>query len=376
MLGAACLCLAACTPAAVLRVFDNLHLTAGQVHTAKASFPYEIQRAETSYVLPAQYSYQGRLHSTDTFLKKSGTAGLVIVHDGKIVYENYAYGKNAKSRFHAWSVSKSVVSALIGIAIDEGYIGDVSDPVIKYVPSLSATAYADSTVQDVLEMASGVRFDETYNLGTDVFRLQVAVGKDLSEEVHKYVVKDHATGTFNAYKSLDTVVLGMVLASATGQTITSYLQSRLWEPAGMTQDARWLADRNGLEGASCCLQATLRDQAKFGLIYLNDGFYDGRQIIPRQWVIDSLDTSKPHLQPGENPNSDDSWGYGYQWWIPDTGNDYAAVGVYNQFIYVNPDVNLVIAKASAPFSYLVNDREDEHIAFFRAISEHIKSKQD
>lgn len=360
--------LVACSSGTVHKVFDNLHLTAGDVHTAAADYPSELERSADDYQLPEQYFFNDSMRPTSKLLQASGTAGMIIIHEGKIVYETYGYGKNQDSRFLAWSVSKSVTSALVGIAIDEGFIDTVSDPVVKYVPSLQTTAYADSTIEDVLEMASGVKFDETYNIGTDVFRLQQAVGRDLSKEVHQYVVSDNTSGTFNAYKSIDTVVLGMILVNATGQSVTAYLQSRLWEPAGMTGEAKWLADRNGLEATFCCLQATLRDWAKFGLIYLNNGFYNNKQIIPQQWVSASLDTSKPHLQPGKNPLSDDEWGYGYQWWIPDTGNDYAAVGVFNQFIYVNPDVNLIIVKGSGALSYLVNEREDEHIALFRAIS--------
>ncbi len=365
----ACVGLAACSPPQVFKVFDNL--PAGQVHVAEAGFPNPVPDASTRYTLPETYFFADDARSVARLLERSGTGAMVIVHRGEVVYESYHHGKDSSSRFLAWSVTKSVTSALVGIAVEEGYIDAVSDPVTKYVPELTQTAYAQATVEDVLEMASGVRFDETYWIGTDVFRLQLAVATDLSREVQGFVVSDHAPGTFNGYKSSDTQVLAMVLQNATGTTLTEYLQSRLWEPAGMTGSAEWLADKNGLEASYCCLRATVRDLAKFGLIYLNKGFYNGRQIVPEQWVLDSLNTGKPHLQPGENPQSDDTWGYGYQWWIPDDGQDYAAVGVYNQFVYVNPQAELVIAKVSAPPSYLADDREDEHIALFREISRDI-----
>lgn len=362
----ACLGISACSAPQVLKVFDNL--PAGQTHIAEAGDPAPIPDSATPYTLPETYEFAGETRSVARLLARSGTAGMVIVYKGQVVYEDYNYGKDSNSRFLAWSVTKSVTSALVGIAVAEGYIDAVTDPVTKYVPALADTAYAGTTVEEVLQMSSGVRFDETYWLGTDVFRLQLAVGTDLTREVMKYTVADHEPGTFNAYKSSDTQVLAMVLQSATGVSLTEYLQSRIWEPAGMTQSAQWLADRNGLEASYCCLRATVRDLAKFGLIYLNRGFYNNRRIVPEQWVTDSLDTSKPHLQPGDNPQSDDTWGYGYQWWIPDEGQDYAAVGVYNQFIYVNPQAELVIAKSSAAPSYMADDREDEHIAFFREIS--------
>ncbi|MDX1692533.1 MAG: serine hydrolase [Ketobacteraceae bacterium] len=364
-----CLFLSGCTsPPGTLLVFDNLHLIAGSVNTVEANHPIDIPDAAEQYSLPMTYEFQSEIRETPKFLTDSGTAGMVIVHKGKVIYEDYNYGKNRDSLFLLWSVTKSVTSALVGIAIEEGYINAVTDPVTDYVPSLANTAYANSTIEDVLEMASGIKFNETYLPGTDIFWLQLAIGGNLDKHIQGFKVSDHPSGTFNEYKSSDTQVLGMVLAQATGQSLAAYLQTRVWDPAGMTGNAKWLADRYGREAAWCCLRATVRDMAKFGLIYLNNGFYNNSQIVPEQWVAASVDTSKPHLQPGDNPQSDDSWGYGYQWWVPDTGNDYSAVGVYNQFIYVNPDADLVIAKTSGPPDYAENWREDEHIAFFRAIS--------
>lgn len=364
-----CVSLSACGSPFVLTIFDLIDITAGNKNIAKANTPSPLTSSAVSYELPESYDFEDQPRSTTNFLKKTGTAGLLVVHQGEIVYEDYNHGKNQNSRFLLWSVSKSVTSALVGIAIEEGHINSVTDPVTDYVPELATTAYANTTIEDSLEMASGVKFNETYLPGTDVFFLQLTLGGSFDKEVQKYQDLDYTPGTFNQYKSLDTVVLGMVLEAATGESIALYLESRIWEPAGMTNDAVWLADDDGLEAAYCCLKATVRDQAKFGLIYLNNGFYNGSQIIPQQWILDSLDNSKPHLQPGENPFSEWDWGYGYQWWMRDTNNDYSAIGVFNQFVYVNPDADLVIVKASGNPTYLNNDRENEHIALFRRISD-------
>ncbi|MCG8669650.1 MAG: beta-lactamase family protein [Pseudomonadales bacterium] len=365
--------LAACSPPNILFTFDQLKNLSGDVHTISATNPSPIPTDLQENVLPDTYWYKGRERDTASLLRETGTAGLVIVHNDKVIHEAYDYGNDERSTFASWSVAKSFTSALVGIAIEDGYINSVEDLVVDYVPELATTAYATSTIEDVLEMASGVDFSETYMIGTDVWNLQLAIGGNLEDEVTQYVELKNEPGTFNAYKSLDTQVLGLLLVRATGQTVSSYLETRLWEPAGMTNDATWLADKEGLEATFCCLQATTRDFAKLGLIYLNNGYYNGQQIINEQWISASLDTSKPHLQPGNHSQSDYDWGYGYQWWFRDERNDYSAVGIFNQFVYIDPEKNLVIAKNSAAPMYLLNDRENEHFALFRAIGDALNS---
>lgn len=366
----------ACSPPILLNTFDAMDSFAGSVNDIRSTNPSPIGLALKDKVIPSIYQFNGRDKDTNAFLKKSGTAGLVIIHNGHIINETYYHGKSQDTLFASWSVAKSFTSALIGIAIDEGHIKSVNDLVANYVPALANTAYASATIEDVLEMASGVTFVESYMIGTDVFNLQLAVTNDLAKETLSYQDLDHEPGSFNAYKSLDTQVLGMVLSAATGQSVSSYLESRLWGPAGMTNDAKWLTDRNGMEATFCCMKATTRDFAKLGLIYLNKGFYNNQQIVPTEWVQDSLDISKPHLQPGDNPQSDYDWGYGYQWWFQDNSGDYAAIGIFNQFVYVDPELNLVIAKNSAAPGYLLNDLENEHFALFRAIGRQIANQLD
>jgi CubicO group peptidase (beta-lactamase class C family) len=165
------------------------------------------------------------------------------------------------------------------------------------------------------------------------------------------------------------------LEAATGQTLTSYLEKMIWQRIGMESDAYWLVDSKGRELAFGCLNAVLRDYARFGQLYLNEGLWAGEQVVPAEWVRASVTPDAPHLQPGRNPASNSVLGYGYQWWIPgDPEGDYVAIGVYNQFIYINPTHRVVIAKSSAYPDYTVDgvEKELETIAAFRAIAKSLQ----
>jgi hypothetical protein len=168
--------------------------------------------------------------------------------------------------------------------------------------------------------------------------------------------------------------LGWLLRRVTGTTESAYLEATLWQPLGMESDAYWVTDDQGAEFAAGGLNATLRDFAKLGQLYLHGGGWNGRQIIPAEWVRESVTPDAPHLMPGKRASADSHWGYGFQWWVPDASGAFCAVGIYNQFVYVNPRLGLVIAKTSANHTYGLaddeaSDREDEHIAFFKAVEQ-------
>jgi CubicO group peptidase (beta-lactamase class C family) len=168
-------------------------------------------------------------------------------------------------------------------------------------------------------------------------------------------------------------VLGMLLVRATGKSLSAYTEEKLWRPLHMENDAFWITDQAGMELAAGGFNATLRDYARFGELYRNHGRWDGRQLVPEAWVRASTVPGKPHLQAGKRAGSDMLFGYGYQWWTPPSGNEgeYTAIGVYNQFVYVNPDKAVVIAKTSANRAYGVDestDREFETLQVFNAIA--------
>lgn len=331
--------------------------------------PHHLRQADTPIKLPRSFRYNYFPIYTKNFLERTGTGGLLVIKDNEIVFEKYYLGTDAQTKFLSWSVAKSITSALFGMAVSQGHISDVDDLASEYVPELIGSVFEDVSIKDLLQMSSGVAFEEEYtNLNSDAARQFLALNKSLDEFSKTITVKEHPPGTFNRYKSIDTQILGRVLSKATGQSVSSYTETNLWKPLGAAGSAFWLTDRYDVEATWCGFGATLRDYAKFGLLYLNEGWWEDAQLLPAEWISASINTSEPHLRPGDNPQSDDTWGYGYQWWVPDESGDYMAIGVFNQFIYINPNKNIVIVKNSANPQYLLREAEDEHLALFREIS--------
>ena len=324
--------------------------------------------------LPPTYEFDGETKDLVRFLDDTWTTGLVVLREDKIVFEEYYRGNSATSKTISWSVAKSFVSAMIGIAVAEGDIADIHQPVTDFVPILTSTGYDGVSIKDVLQMSSGVRFNEDYgDFFSDINRLgrAIAFGTPV-EDIVLRLKRERTPGTYLHYVSMDTQVLGMVLRAATGQTVTSYLEKKIWQKIGMESDAYLLVDSKGMEMVFGCLIAVLRDYARLGMLYLNEGAWNGEQIIPSGWVQTSVTADVPHLRPGCRPTSDSVLGYGFQWWIPpEPEGDFLAIGIYNQFIYVHPGHRVVIAKSSAYPDYNLdgNEKELESIAVFRAIAE-------
>lgn len=342
-------------------------------HVIKASSsPWSFPRGET-IALPETYVFEGETRNTQTFIEETDTVALLVVEDGAIVYENYWLTGGPDVHWMSMSVGKSFVSALVGIALEEGLIRSITDPITDYVPKLAGSAYDGVKIKDILQMSSGARWDEDYsNPESDIMRFIYAFGTGGSlNDFTDTLVGEREPGTFNYYNSMDTQALGMLLVGATGQSLSSYAETRLWEPLGMESDAYWITDDARMEMAAGGLQLTARDFAKLGQLYLQNGSWNGRQIVPAQWVHDSVTPDAPHVMPGLDPEY--PIGYGYQWWVPQgTEGEYSAIGVYNQFIYVNPTNRLVIVKLSANSGYGLTDddsswRELETFELFRAI---------
>lgn len=320
--------------------------------------------------LPESYDFHGEPLALSDFLDRTETTGLLVVHQGAITHEEYRLGADEESRFTSWSVAKSVVSALIGIALEEGHIASINDPIEAYVEGLAGTPYGAVSIEDALTMSSGIDFNEDYDQsGSDinaVFTNAMAWNVPQVEMLAGFV-SIREPGTFNDYISADTMALGMVLEGATGMHLAEYLESRLWGPVGAEADAFWSTDRQGQEFALCCLNATLRDYARFGRLYLEGGAREGKQIVPAGWVAASVTPDAPHLQPGENPASSWVFGYGYKWWVPEEPQgDFLAIGVWGQYVYVDPAREVVIVKTSVDPEF--DDNDHETVAAFRAIA--------
>ena len=331
-----------------------------------------LEFARGSYELPESFRYRDRTFDTEEFLAAEQTSALLVLKDDTIVFERYALGQTPSGHHIAWSVTKSIVSALFGIAVGEEYVRDIQAPVTEYLPELVGSGYDGVPIKDVLQMSSGVAFDEDYgNPMSDINRMgpSMAVGSLL--DFAGTLERERPPGTLQHYVSVDTQVLGEILARATGRDLSSYASEKLWKPLGMEFDGIWLVDGTGMEWAFGGLNASLRDFARIGWLYLNGGRRNGTQIIPEAWVKASVTPDAPYLMPGPKPGTTNTLGYGYQWWIPaEPEGDFMALGVYGQTIYVDLPNRLVIVKNSADLEFQTNDFENESIehALWRTIA--------
>ncbi len=356
------------------RIVDNfLHMdTAFPTHKiSRSSEPRPLARGP-QLELPAQFRTADSTVLSQDFLDATGTTGLLVLHRDSIVFENYYRGHSAEQTHISWSVGKSMVSALMGIALAEGHFASIEDPITQYVSELKGSGYEGVSIKNILQMSSGVRFEEDYaDFYSDINRFgrSFALGSSL-DEFSTSLVNERPPGSYHHYVSINTQVLGMLLVRTTGRSLSDYLEEKIWHPLGMEGEAQWIIDDAGMELALGGLNARLRDYARFGQLYLHQGRVGDRQIVPQQWVLDSTRPDAPHLEPGDNPLSAHRKGYGYHWWIPERSDgDFVAIGVYNQYIYVDPHKDLVVVKNSANVHYEKDyDRSQTYsIDFFRAI---------
>ncbi|MGB5325484.1 MAG: serine hydrolase [Pseudomonadales bacterium] len=348
-----------------------------EVHrVAPSSKPVLLQRSAATVMIPETFLSHGTSINTQAFLQQTGSTGMMILRGGAIAYQQYWQGMRPDSTHISYSVAKSFTSALIGIAIADGLIGSVDDPVTKYLPALANSGYANTTLADCLQMSSGTSFDENYAVAdSDIFRYQkyFALGGSTAEFIGE-LLSERESGTYNKYNSMDAQVAGMVLRAALGErTVADYMQEKLWEPIGASHEAQWLIDSDDMELTLGGLNATLSDYARFGQLFLQRGNWRGVQVIPASWIALSTTPHAPHLLPGrDNPKSNKPYGYSYLWWTPIErfGDDFFASGIYNQFIYINPAKQMVIAKTSANADFR-NDPEgykEKYIDLFQAIA--------
>ncbi|MGI5170464.1 serine hydrolase domain-containing protein [Spirillospora sp. CA-253888] len=320
------------------------------------------------------FTHQGRTGTLDDFLNRSSTLGYLVLRGGTIVDERYFSGYNAASRFNSWSVGKSITATAVGAAVAEGRIQSVRDQVTKYLPELRGTGYDGVSIEDVLQMASGHKYDETdYSnplKGSTATTIRMVLGTALTTQARE-AERDFQPGTRWNYDSMNTFVLGWLVTKATGKPLATYVGDKIWRPAGMQSPMLVGRDRQGSDIAYCCYHATVRDFARFGLLYLRGGRAGGRQVIPAGWINDSTHASKPYLQPHRlvpaKPDSpENAYGYGYQWWLGDDG-DYAAIGILGQFVYVSPKRDVVIVKSSQDLNSA--SHMAEALSAFRAVAD-------
>lgn len=284
-----------------------------------------------------------------TYLDTHPATGLLVLKDGKLLVERYQYARGPEHRFTSFSMAKTVVAMAVGIAIDEGKIGGIDDAVDRYEPALAGTAWQGVSLRQVLNMASGVRFDETYDkAGTDIARLSLPWTRQqggLLETVISFKARDTEPGARFHYVSAETVVLAQVLKRATGRQLADYVSEKIWSPMGAESDAFWVLDSRGSEAAHCCLSARLRDWARLGQLLLDGGQRDGRSVIPKAWVeaATSVRPADGHLRPRR---ATPYFGYGLQTWIFPDDLGFALLGVRGQSIFVHPRLRLVMVQTA------------------------------
>lgn len=277
----------------------------------------------------------------EDYMASQRTAGLVIIQDGQVRVERYGLDFDAEGRWTSFSVAKSFTSTLVGAAIQDGYIRSLEDQVSDYLPGLQGSAYDEVSIRQLLTMSSGVQWNEDYeDPNSDVAQFnnaQPEPGMDATVSYMRRLPRAHPPGEVWHYNTGETNLIGVLVSTVTGRSLAEYLEERIWHPAGMASQATWLQGQSGHEIAGCCIQASTRDFARFGLFVLANGQVGGRAIVPANWFDEAIQKQKDIGSPGR--------GYGFQWWTYDSGA-VAAQGIFGQGIFIDPARRLVIATHS------------------------------
>jgi CubicO group peptidase (beta-lactamase class C family) len=317
---------------------------------------------------------RGRAWDFYDYLSVNRVAGLLVLKDGRIARELYQYGNTPRTHWMSMSIAKSITSTLIGVALHEGRIANLDEPITRYVTALKGSAYDDVSVRHLLTMTSGVRWNEAY---TDpqsdrrhLLEAQLAQTPGAALALMASLPRAAPPGAVLNYSTGDTIVAGELVHRATGRLLSDYLSERIWTPVGMESDATWwLTAPGGPEVAGSGFSATLRDYARFGQYVLANGVIDGHETLPAGWVRDA--GSSKTLNGGERVD------YGYFWWpvtatpdAPDPGGAFYASGIFGQSIYVNQNERVVIVVWSAqskPEGMDIIDDQDFYAAVVRAL---------
>ncbi|MEH6606837.1 MAG: serine hydrolase [Pseudomonadales bacterium] len=277
----------------------------------------------------------------DAYMSDQRTAALIIIQDGKIRLEKYGLDFNAGGRWTSFSVAKSISSTLVGAAIQDGYINSVNDMVSDYIPDLKGSAYEDVTIEQLLTMTSGVKWNEDYgDPKSDVAlfnKHKAEPGTDVTVSYMRRLEREAPAGEKWVYKTGETNLVSVLVSSATKKNPSDYLSEKIWQPFGMEQDASWLLGSTGHEIGGCCVQASTRDFARFGLFILGGGMAGDTTVLPEGWI------EKATTMHAKTPSPE--YGYGYQWWVLNDGA-YTARGIFGQGIFIDPKRKLIIASNS------------------------------
>ena len=342
-----------------------------------------VARSETAQPLPQAdglldgftYEHDGATRQLADLYTVMETSGLLIIHDGQIVHESYGSGADAGTRFTTWSLVKSITSTLVGIAVADGLIASVDDPLEMYLPDVVGTAYEGVTVKQALQMSSGVRYDPNLWDGnmddTIAFMTKsVVTGQKPSFDLAIKFKRENEPGTVFNYNTAESQVLLELVRRVSGMSASDYLEQKIWRPLGMEHDAGWIIDAAGSDGAEiggAMFNASLRDWARFGLFIEQGGVWNDEQVLPADWVDRATVSDEDHLKPGvvhPNPNR----GYAWHWWTYADGT-FTASGANGQTLYVDRENDIVVARASAWPEGYVREHDDQSYAMYKALAD-------
>jgi CubicO group peptidase (beta-lactamase class C family) len=314
------------------------------IHNAPPTYRFDELPADNPYT--SQIEAIGNRSSNGSlieYLDSSGTTAFLVIHDGELLYERYFNGYDETSQQTSFSMAKSFASALVGIAIDEGHIKSIDEPITNYIPELleKDKRFRSITIKNLLTMSSGIKYEEGGDLpwSEEADDTKTYYATDLRKLALNSRIEGEP-GEYFEYNNYNPLLVGLILERATGMPVARYMEEKLWKPMGMEADGSWSLDstENGFEKMESGVNARARDFARFGMLFAEEGNWEGRQLISREWVEESTraDTS-----------TDPSLDYQYFWWVNSAeGENYhfSARGKYGQYIYVAPEKDLVIVR--------------------------------
>lgn len=344
------------------RNMDQLFTTRTVAHSGA---PWRFPKVERP--MDFTYSFGGTTYSAEQALERTYTNALLVLKDGRIVSEIYRNGSNEHTRFMGWSMTKSITSILVGAALEDGLISSIDDDITRYLPELKGGGYEGVTIRQILQMRSGVDYEERYdfaNPGIAASNHINALVRNVARfaDVARTIKRKSKPGEVFAYKTIDTAVLGWLIERVSGGSVAAYTARKLWEPLGAEADGFYIMDGEpgiGREFSGAGFNATLRDWARFGQMMLDQGVINGKRVVSADWV--------KAAQTPAGPEDGPEGGYGYQWWTMANSPAYSAIGLQGQYVYIDPASRTVVVKLSY-FPPQDGEVSQETLAFLAAAS--------
>lgn len=339
-------------------------------------------QAEPVDLSSVRYERDGQRLSIEDFQSRAEVKALLVLKDGKLAYEHHRWPNGPQTLHQSWSMMKQMLSALVGLAVQQGQIRSIDDPMDRYAPALAANGFQGVTFRQALLMSAGVRYAEEVDrvqLFMDVIRHRVTLGlsgSDLRDKAQAPELdRAFAPGSRHEYASIVSQALGQALEAATGRSLSTLLSQGIWRPLGMPDDARLMTDAEGNAFGLCCLYASARSYALFGQWFAQGGQWQGRPLLSEDWVHRSTGFADPlawHAPAVPRAaKTQELFGFAYHWWPLEGGRgDFTALGIQGQMIYVSPRQNVVVVRISEDLA--LGAHNEEAIALFRAIADRLK----